>query len=440
MTVPAMRASASDEWIHVVVLGDIARSPRMCLHALALAEAGFRVEMIGFIETTLPADLAGNERIHIRPISSPRVSSSLTSSYSTARRPTPSGEGASYLLGVGPRLFAQLVGLVRALAGSRPAAVALVQNPPSLHVLPVLLVLRWLRGTKVIVDWHNFGWTLLALRLGERSVVVALAGWLERALAGRADGHLCVSRAMSEWLRSRCSLEATPFLDRPARFRGDGTGRGRTRESALRTLGLTAPVIRELLDGRAVLVVSSTSWSADEDFSLLLDALRLWSEIADAPELPHLVLVVSGRGSGRAEFERAVDGSAWCRLTVRTVWLGVDEYHAMLSAADLGVCLHRSSSGVDLPMKLADMIGAGLPVGALDYGPCLREAFADHGDGLYFRDAAGLVALWRRIFGGDRSQLTELRRRLACDPGPSWQDDWRRLVEPVVRGLLRADC
>ena len=34
-----------------------------------------------------------------------------------------------------------------------------------------------MRGCKVIIDWHNLGYSILALRLGEGHIFVKIAKW-----------------------------------------------------------------------------------------------------------------------------------------------------------------------------------------------------------------------------------------------------------------------
>src|SRR5262249_56551925 len=58
--------------------------------------------------------------------------------------------------------------------------VILVQNPPAIPTLLVALVIAHLRAAKLVVDWHNFGYTMLALRLRQRHPVVCLARWYHR--------------------------------------------------------------------------------------------------------------------------------------------------------------------------------------------------------------------------------------------------------------------
>lgn len=45
-----------------------------------------------------------------------------------------------------------------------------------------------------------------------------------------------------------------------------------------------------------------------------------------------------------------------------------------LGSVDVGISLHQSSSGLDLPMKVVDMLGADLPVIGRDF-----EAFGELG-------------------------------------------------------------
>jgi beta-1,4-mannosyltransferase len=166
---------------------------------------------------------------------------------------------------------------------------------------------------------------------------------------------------------------------------------------------------------RAVLVMSSTSWTEDEDFGLLLDALvavdRRWAGGTAAEDeheggegagprrrslrgagsssssgskaslrgvalRPFLVVAVTGKGPLKAHYEARIRALRLRRVAVCTLWLEAADYPLLVGSADLGVCLHESTSGIDLPMKVLDMFGAGLPVCALRFR-CLAELVRD---------------------------------------------------------------
>ena len=126
-----------------------------------------------------------------------------------------------------------------------------------------------------------------------------------------------------------------------------------------------------LRSDRPALVVSSTSWTPDERFDILLDALGRYEFAARNSDsaLPKLVVVVTGRGPQRAEYMRTIRRleQEWEWVRCRSLWLEAEDYPRLLGASDLGISMHASSSGLDLPMKIVDMFGCGLPVCALDF-------------------------------------------------------------------------
>ena len=47
----------------------------------------------------------------------------------------------------------------------------LVQNPPSIPTLIIAIIVCRLRGSKLVIDWHNTGCSILALKLGGDGLV-----------------------------------------------------------------------------------------------------------------------------------------------------------------------------------------------------------------------------------------------------------------------------
>lgn len=139
---------------------------------------------------------------------------------------------------------------------------------------------------------------------------------------------------------------------------------------------------------RPASVFSSTSWTADEDFNVLLKALDIYQAAKTGnPDLPRLIVLITGRGDLRAPFEAEVarreNGGLWPDILVRCLFVSARDYPLLLGSADLGVSMHQSSSGRDLPMKVVDMFGCGVPVLARNFA-CINELVRDGINGRVF--------------------------------------------------------
>jgi beta-1,4-mannosyltransferase len=397
----------------------------MQYHALALAASGVDVDFIGFEGTALPRRLTEDARIAVHRFKPPKLK--LRGGLS----------GSSYaVLGLvdAVRTSMRLWWTLRRL--KRPDVV-LVQNPPAFPTLAVAWFSLHKRGVRFVIDWHNLGYTLLRLRLGQRHPAVRFARWFERRDARRVEANLCVSRGLATFLENRFGVEHAQVLyDRPA---AEFTPVERIERERY----------RQVLFGRLSIysqpvgfIVCPTSWTEDEDFDVVIDAaLRLeekvrgWEAGHASRRFPDLVVLVTGDGARRAEFERRFAGLPARRIKLRARWLEPEDYPRVVGSADLGLCLHRSSSGLDIPMKIADLFGAGVPVLALDYGACLAERVRHGDNGLLFSAAGQLADVLFDLFEsfpGDQQQLERLRVGARRSARPTWEEGWSREARHVL--------
>lgn len=211
---------------------------------------------------------------------------------------------------------------------------------------------------------------------------------------------------------------------------------------------------------RPALLVSSTSWTPDEDFDILIRALEAYEVAAGRAhiDLPKLLVLITGKGPLKQPFEQevAVLEQHWKHVRVRTAWLESKDYPLLLGAADLGVSLHTSSSGLDLPMKIVDMFGAGLPVLAMnfawyvlrllyflrnaDHTSSIPELVTDGVDGRVFDTAEELAEQLQYCLVGfamRQNKLEQLRKGVQRTQNMRWEENWSRVVAPICQELLQ---
>jgi beta-1,4-mannosyltransferase len=252
-----------------------------------------------------------------------------------------------------------------------------------------------MRKAWLIIDWHNFGYSILGMQLGKDHMVVRFAKWYERKYGSIAYAHLTVTDRMHNELENEWKVKGeimtlkdkppsdfkrlllepvyrawkfslTPIVDQlkdDAEFWGKTSGKE------------TATFMTDVDDEKSTLVwrqdrprviVSSTSWTEDEDFSILIKAVELY-EAAAKPSDPRLLFVITGKGPLKAYYEEKIKKMDLKKTRIITAWLEMSDYTYLLGSADLGISLHTSSSGMDLPMKVVDMFGCGLPVCAVNF-------------------------------------------------------------------------
>ena len=421
----------------VIVLGDLGRSPRMQYHAASLAAAGGDVDLIGLEGSPPIPAVSGQPRIRVHRL------------HDRAFAGRARGGVSRFVWGSALRALSHAVRLFATLMRTPKPDVILVQNPPAVPALSIAWLAARLRRARFVIDWHNLSHTIVAVKVGEDHRAVKALARSERRWAGRADGHLTVSRALADWVKREYGVSAVVAYDRPsASFAPPSPEAAAALWERLANEHLLGSAhLRQGSGGQArpPVVLCPTSWTPDEDFDLLLEALERAErtltgnagrdDVPSGLSTPALAVLLTGRGPLRATFEQRASRRNFKAIAVKTLWLEPADYPTLVGIASLGLCLHQSSSGLDLPMKLADLRGAGVPVATYDYAPVLGEVMTPGHEGITFRDPGELASLFVSVAARSMapdSPLGKSRAWLAQNPAERWDAQWDATARRVL--------
>ncbi|KAK6455090.1 beta-mannosyltransferase [Scheffersomyces xylosifermentans] len=400
--------------ISIFVLGDLGHSPRMCYHARSFSKLEYFVNLCGYLETQPPLEIIDDINVDISPISVVKNSQNLP-----------------YILFAIKKVAYQFIQIMQLLLRFRGSDFIMIQNPPSVPILliVILFIKIFSRNSKLIVDWHNLNYTILNLRFKNLNhPLVRLVKTYEKVLGKFADFHITVTKSMKKFLRDEFGFKGSPITvlyDRPGPQFKPITELDISRSEILKN--------HDIFDGienigEYKILMSSTSFTPDEDFNVLLGALKKYDL---TPKLPPILLIVTGKGPLKDQFlSRVTELKFSNKVIIKSAWLSSEDYPLILSTADLGVSLHTSSSGIDLPMKIVDFFGCGVPVVSLDF-PSIDELVKEGVNGLITQKADDssiqhteeIYRLLVQAFTDDHL-LQKLRDGAILESNLRWDENW----------------
>lgn len=390
--------------ILIVVLGDLGHSPRILYHAKNFAvNKHYKVQLFGYLNSKLPDFILENsDMIEVNEI--PAL-----------------GNAAKSPFGLIFKVIQQNFLLLSIFFKSKfkNSKYVLIQNPPILPILHIMIIWKYLysNSTRIIIDWHNLNYSILEMKFSERDRVstkfigkylvkimktyeILLSKWFARL-------NITVSENMKEFLLNQCypnfnkmnKLDQMYYdglylvlKDRPASQFKPLTDSFRREKFINEHFSF---IFKECIDNdgfdffkKDKIIISSTSFTKDEDFDILLDAMKLYDLKMEEPDadLPKIFLLVTGKGPEKQKFLRNVENLKFSkRIVIKNYWLSSSDYAKIISVADLAISLHLSSSGIDLPMKILDFFGCGVPTISVNFRT-ISELVHDGINGLILKE------------------------------------------------------
>ena len=431
----------------VLVVGDLNRSPRMLNHCLALTEAFpniNEISLIGYNGGDIRSDIANNPKIkqyHIR-------------------------KGINKFLSKLPRFLFILAALIKIILQTLSLTWILfripkfkfliLQNPPGIPSMLICWIICRLRGAKFIIDWHNYGYTILKVN-NRPNFLVNLACKYEKYLGKKSDLNFCVSQAEKRDLKKEFNIDAICLPDRPVKglfkFLNELEANDLYKNYPNELYSLIDTHLPENKNLKPIVMISSTSWTPDEDFSMLLDAFIKTEEmikesIEDKTQkniynitedkIKKILFLITGRGPMRDKFMDKVSEANLKYFDVKSIWLESDDYPKLLSLVDLGISLHYSSSGIDLPMKVVDMFSGCLPVASVYY-ETINELVKENENGFLFKNSKDLGKILKNVIielsaTGKCEKIIKFRENLHKELDKNdWVSQWKQRIPPALK-------
>ena len=410
--------------VAILVLGDLNRSPRMLNHCVAISESFpniNEISLIGYDSNDIRNDINSNPKIKRYNISKiinnlsnflPRFLFIFTSFF---------------------KILFQIFSMFFILFRIPKFQFLILQNPPGIPSMFICWIVCKLRSAKFIIDWHNYGYTILKVN-NRPNFIVKIAEKYEKFFGKKSHMNFCVSQAEKRDLKKNFGIDAICLPDKPLL----GLFKFLTSEQAPE-LYKKYKELNTLLDkNRPILMISSTSWTPDEDFNMLLNSLIKTEEILNKNNnLKKVLFLITGKGPMKENFMKKVNESNLNIFNVKSIWLDSDDYPKLLALCDLGICLHYSSSGIDLPMKVVDMFSACLPAAAIYY-PTIEELVKNEENGFTFRNEKELSKILKNAIeeiskNGKWEKLEKFRKKLKKDLNEeNWVAQWKNRVKKAL--------
>ena len=433
--------------VAVLVVGDLNRSPRMLNHCIALTEVFpdiNEISLIGYNGGDIRSDISNNSKIkqyHIH-------------------------QGINKFLRKLPRFCFIFVALIKILIQTLSLTWILfripkfkfliLQNPPGIPSMFICWIICRIRGAKFIIDWHNYGFTILKVN-NRPNFLVNLASKYEKYLGKKSDLNFCVSQAEKRDLKKEFLIDAICLPDRPVKglfkFLNEIEANELYKNYPNELYSLIDTHLPENKNNKPIVMISSTSWTPDEDFSMLLDAFikteeLIFESIEDRSQnniynitkeqIKKILFLITGRGPMRDKFMEKVSEAKLKFFDVKSIWLESDDYPKLLSLVDLGISLHYSSSGIDLPMKVVDMFSGCLPVASIYY-ETINELVQENVNGFLFKNDKELAKILKNVIiemsaTGKCEKINKFREKLNKELDKNdWVSQWKQRVPPALK-------